>query len=60
MVLPFQYSTVQVKSKSVCLGLLQNEDGGRPYNLLSVEIRTKLSPSDNIIKEDSHSNNLRN
>lgn len=29
------------------------EDGGRPYKLLSVEIRTKLSSSGNIIKEDA-------
>lgn len=60
ILLPFQDSAVQEKSKNICLGLLQTEDGGSPYNLLSVELRTKLSPSGNIIKEDAHSIYLTN
>jgi hypothetical protein len=59
MLLLFQDSAVQEKSKE-CLSWTASEDGGRPYKLLSVEIRTKLSSSGNIIKEDAHSIYLTN
>ena len=35
-----------------CFSRTASEDGGRPYQL---EIRTKLSSLDNVIKEDAHS-----
>jgi hypothetical protein len=55
MFLLFQSSAVKER-----LFWTASEDGGRHYELLSVEIRTKLSSLDNIVKEDAHSIYLTN
>jgi len=55
MFLLFQSSAVKER-----LFWTASEDEGRHYKLLSVEIRTKLSSLDNIVKEDAYSIYLTN